>query len=106
MPGDLLQVVADYTRLNAMKRGLLGGNLRVATVELTTRRPMAMLQAGLDLSRHRLDVHLLDAQGSTVQVTAAPPAADGLGGLARQTAAHRQPVRAATWVDERRPVRP
>ena len=54
-----------------------------------------MLHAGLDLSRHRLDVHLLDAQGSTVQVTAAPPDADGLRGLARQTAAHGQPVRAA-----------
>jgi hypothetical protein len=103
---ELLQVVADYKRLNGMKRGLLGGNLRVATVELTTRRPMAMLHAGLDLSRHRLDVHVLDAQGSTVQITAAPPDADGLRGLARQTAAHRQPVRAATWVDERRPVRP
>ena len=47
-----------------------------------------MLHAGLDLSRHRLDVHLLDAQGSTVQVTTAPPDADGLRGLARQTAAH------------------
>jgi hypothetical protein len=23
----------------------------------------------LDLSRHRLDVHLLDAQGSTIQIT-------------------------------------
>jgi hypothetical protein len=67
---------------------------------------MAMLHAGLDLSRHRLDVCLLDAQGSTVQVTAAPPDADGLRGLARQTAAHGQPVRAATWVDERRPLRP
>src|SRR5215211_9513162 len=77
----LLQVVADYTRLNAMKRGLRGGNLPGATVELTTRRPMAMLHAGLDLSRHRLDVRLLDAQGSTVQVTAAPPDADGLRGL-------------------------
>ena len=54
-----------------------------------------MLHAGLDLSRHRLDVCLLDAQGSTVQVTAAPPDADGLRGLARQTAAHGQPVRAA-----------
>ena len=101
-----LQVVADYTRLNAMKRGLRGGNLPGATVALTTRRPMAMLHAGLDLSRHRLDVCLLDAQGSTVQVTAAPPDADGLRGLARQTAAHGQPVRAATWVDERRPLRP
>jgi hypothetical protein len=55
-----------------------------------------MLHAGLDLSRHRLDVCLLDAQGSTVQVTAAPPDADGLRGLASQTAAHGQPVRAAT----------
>ena len=54
-----------------------------------------MLYAGLDLSRHRLDVHLLDAQGRTVQVTTAPPDADGLGGLARQTAAHGGPVRAA-----------
>ena len=54
-----------------------------------------MLHAGLDLSRHRLDVCRLDAQGSTVQVTTAPPDADGLRGLARQTAAHGQPVRAA-----------
>ena len=54
-----------------------------------------MLHAGLDLSRHRLDVHLLDEQGSTVQVTTAPPDADGLRGLARQTAAHGGPVRAA-----------
>jgi transposase len=54
-----------------------------------------MLHAGLDLSRHRLDVCLLDEQGSTVQVTTAPPDADGLRGLARQTAAHGQPVLAA-----------
>jgi hypothetical protein len=89
-----------------MKRASVVAISKVATVELTTRRPMAMLPAGLDLSRHRLDVHLLDAQGSTVQVTTAPPDADGLRGLVRQTAAHRQPVRAATWVDERRPFRP
>jgi transposase len=54
-----------------------------------------MLHAGLDLSRRRLDVHLLDDQGGTVQVTTAPPDADGLRGLARQMAAYRQPVRAA-----------
>jgi transposase len=54
-----------------------------------------MLHAGLDLSRHRLDVHLLDTQGSTVQVTTTPPDADGLRGLARQAAAYGQPVRAA-----------
>jgi hypothetical protein len=63
------------------EEGLLGGNLRVATVELTTRRPMAMLHAGLDLSRHRLEVHLLDQHGGTVQVTTAPPDADGCAGL-------------------------
>ena len=54
-----------------------------------------MLHAGLDLSRHRLEVCLVDMQGSTVQVTTAPPDADGLRGLARQTAAYGQPVRAA-----------
>jgi hypothetical protein len=65
-----------------------------------------MLHPGLDLSRHRLDVHLLDAQASTLQVTTAPPDADGLRGLVRQTTAHGQPVRAATRVDEPRPFRP
>jgi transposase len=54
-----------------------------------------MVHAGVDLSRHRLDVCLLDMQGNTVQVTAVPPDADGLRGLARQTAAHGQPVRGA-----------
>jgi hypothetical protein len=67
---------------------------------------VARLYAGLDLSRHRLDVHLMDEAGQPVQVTAVPPDADGLGGLARQTARYGQPVVAATWVDERRPVRP
>jgi hypothetical protein len=37
-----------------------------------------MLYAGLDLSRKRLDFHLLDAEGATVEVGAAPPDADGL----------------------------
>jgi transposase len=54
-----------------------------------------MLHAGLDLSRHRLEVHLLDEQGSTVQVSTASPVADGLRGLVRQTGTHGQPVRAA-----------
>jgi hypothetical protein len=52
-----------------------------AGVELTTRRPMARLHAGLDLSRKRLDV--LNEQSGTVQVTQAPPDAGGLRGLAR-----------------------
>jgi hypothetical protein len=32
-----------------------------------------MLHAGLDLSRRRLDFHLLDELGETVDVGAAPP---------------------------------
>jgi hypothetical protein len=51
-----------------------------------------MLYAGLDLSRHRLDVQLMDEAGEPVQVTTAPPDADGLGGLVRQTARFGQPV--------------
>ena len=40
-----------------------------------------MLYAGLDLSRHRVDVHLMNQAGEPVWVAAAPPDADGLGGL-------------------------
>src|SRR5438270_12989647 len=58
-------------------------------------RPAAMLYAGLDLSRKRLDFHLLDADGATVDVGAAPPDADGLLGLARRLDRHREPIRAA-----------
>ena len=54
-----------------------------------------MLYAGLDLSRKRLDFHLLDGNGGTVEVGASPPDADGLRGLSQRLARHRQPVRAA-----------
>ena len=37
-----------------------------------------MLYAGLDLSRQRLDVHVLDEDGRTVEVTAVRPDADAL----------------------------
>ena len=40
-----------------------------------------MLHAGLDLSRRRLDVCLVDDAGVLVEHTAAPPDADGLRGL-------------------------
>jgi hypothetical protein len=46
-----------------------------------------MLYAGLDLSRQRLDVHVLDEEGRTVEVTAVRPDADGLGSLAAVTGA-------------------
>ena len=67
---------------NAMKKGLLGGRLRVVHRERPKGGPFAMLYAGLDLSRKRLDFHLLDEAGETVEVGAAPPDADGLRGLA------------------------
>src|SRR5215213_1164168 len=54
-----------------------------------------MLYAGLDLSRHKLDVHVMNQAGEPVQVTTAPPDADGLRGLARQTAGYGEPVAAA-----------
>ena len=54
-----------------------------------------MLHAGLDLSRKRLDFHLLDEQGETVEVGAAPPDADGLRGLAAHLGRHGQPLQAA-----------
>src|SRR5713226_7575541 len=54
-----------------------------------------MLYAGLDLSRKRLDFHLLDPEGSTVEVGASPPDADGLDGLSERLARHRAPIRAA-----------
>ena len=54
-----------------------------------------MLYAGLDLSRKRLDFHLLDDEGATVEVGASPPDADGLRGLSERLGRHGAPIRAA-----------
>jgi transposase len=54
-----------------------------------------MLYAGLDLSRKRLDVRLLDAEGETVAEMTAAPDVDGLGVLAERVARYELPVRAA-----------
>jgi transposase len=54
-----------------------------------------MLYAGLDLSRQRLDVHLLDEDGLTVEVTAVRPDSDALRTLVATIARHRKPVTAA-----------
>lgn len=54
-----------------------------------------MLHIGLDLSRRRLDFHLLDESGSTIETGAAPPDADGLEQLAARLARHGQPIAAA-----------
>jgi hypothetical protein len=54
-----------------------------------------MLYAGLDLSRKRLDFHLLDGEGATLEVGAAPPDADGLDALTERLARYGAPIRAA-----------
>src|SRR5213596_3413050 len=58
-------------------------------------RPVAMLYAGLDLSRKRLDFHLLDGEGATIDVGASPPDVDGSRGLNERLARHGAPIRAA-----------
>jgi transposase len=54
-----------------------------------------MLYAGLDLSRKRLDFHLLDGEGATVEIGAAAPDADGLRGLTERLGRHGAPIRGA-----------
>jgi hypothetical protein len=54
-----------------------------------------MLYAGLDLSRKRLDFHLLDAEAATVERGATAPDADGLQRLSKRVAPRGTPVRAA-----------
>jgi hypothetical protein len=54
-----------------------------------------MLYAGLDLSRKRLDFHLLDGEGATVEFGAAPPDGDGLRGLSQRLDRHGARIRAA-----------
>jgi transposase len=54
-----------------------------------------MIHAGLDLSRKKLDVCLLSAEGEHLDQLAVPPDVDGLRGLARRIAeVHAEPVSA------------
>jgi hypothetical protein len=53
-----------------------------------------MLHAGLDLSRNRLDVCLLSDHAEVIEEFRWPADLDGLGGLVRRVARHREPVRA------------
>ena len=54
-----------------------------------------MLYAGLDLSRQRLDVHVLDEDGRTVEVTAVRPDAGALRALAARILRHGHEVSGA-----------
>ena len=60
-----------------------------------------MLYAGLGLSRKRLDFGLLDGEGATVEVGAAPPDADGLLGLRRASRSSSRADPRGDRVDER-----
>jgi transposase len=82
-----------------MTRASLVAISQVAAVELTIRRPTAMLPARLNLSRKRLDVCLLNEQGGTVQVPRHGATRTGYAGWPRQTAAFGEPVQTATRVD-------
>ncbi len=53
-----------------------------------------MLYAGLDLSRQRLDVHVVDEEGQTVEVTAVRPDADALRTLAARVSRQGEEVSA------------
>ena len=64
-----------------------------------------MLYAGLDLSRKRLDFHLLDGEGATVEVGAAPPDADGLRGLSERLGSSRRADPRGDRIDERGALR-
>jgi transposase len=77
-----------------MKKGLPGDTLQLVDGSIE-RRPVSMLYAGLDLGRKRVDFHLLDGDGETVDVGAAPPDGDGLLGLTRRLDRDREPIRAA-----------
>ena len=46
--------------------------------------PVLMLHVGLDLSRTRLDVHVMDEAGAALAVTTAAPDAGGLASLAHR----------------------
>jgi transposase len=78
-----------------MKKGLPSDTLQLVDWELSQRRPVSMLYAGLDLGRKRLDFHLLDGEGATVEVGAAPPDVDGLRRLSQRLERHGAPIRAA-----------
>ena len=77
-----------------MKKGLPRGHAP-RVLERRREAVVQMLYAGLDLSRKRLDFHLLDDEGATVEVGASPPDADGLRGLSERLARHEAPIRAA-----------
>src|SRR4051794_35000369 len=83
--------------MNVMKpgaspRGTLAG---AGQEKRVGRRPVVMVHVGLDLSRTRLDVHVMDESGTPLAVTTAAPDRGGLAVLADQISGFGSPVSAA-----------
>src|SRR4051812_49821318 len=57
--------------------------------------PVLMLHVGLDLSRTRVDVHVMDETGAPVLVTRSAPDSGGLASLVSRVGEFGQPVTAA-----------
>ena len=70
-----------------MKRGLPRWERWVLTgTNHAKEAPHTMLHLGMDLSRTRLDVHVMDDEGESLEVSAWPPDRDGLRHLVRHVA--------------------
>lgn len=70
--------------LNAMKRGLPRWERWVLIGTSHSKEvPETMLHVGMDLSRTRLDVHVMDESGETLEASPWPPDRDGLRHLVR-----------------------
>src|SRR5215212_10330581 len=69
--------------MNVMKPGASPGGTLAGTGQWKRvgRRPVVMVHVGLDLSRTRLDVHVMDESGAPLAVTTALPEAGGLAAL-------------------------
>ena len=91
---------------NAMKEGLLGDTLHSVHRGASSRRPVFMLHAGLDLSRNRLDVCLLSEHGELVEEFAVPSDDDGVARACAPGLGARRAGARSDRVDDRRAFRP
>jgi transposase len=82
--------------MNAMKTGASPrSTLLVRPAVVRRGGPVLMLHVGLDLSRTRVDVHVMNEAGAPMLVTTAAPDAGGLASLAARIGEFEQPVTAA-----------
>src|SRR3954451_25199420 len=82
--------------MNAMPLGASPrSTLLVRPAVVTRGGPVLMLHVGLDLSRTRVDVHVMNEEGRPMLVTTATPDAGGLASLAARIGEFGQPVVAA-----------